>query len=1067
MILPRLAFIVLLLASSVLPSAIRSEEKPKPDRAVLEEQFKKAQADGAALPKNTKERAAAAQKAMQIASDIGWLAFDASKFDEAATWFATSAKLKEESHLNAKGYWEEYLRKTAVELDSKVDDQIKTQKAQLATADESKKPILQKLIHGWEKLRYLNRYNAVTMLEQIARDNYDAESLLKYCEQELGIRRNEMEYLEKVSAPKDELNEKNAQLATALERVASAEADLAFFDKAEKHGLEALALRQALPPDMPERKLDESLGSLARMYAYNVGDLKKAADYFRQTLASIEASAAVRKKALEEDRFYSAEQKAQMTKEELAKHEESQAQTRDMKIALDAMSQAMALMNLAEISQEEGDLKAAFAQCEKALKVADDLPKGGYLNVFELFRARVRARVLGDMASLHADSGELDKALKELDEAIAIKREIGQDEWTAQSIIQAADLAYQKGDLDGAARLVGQARQIFGAAHKLNSVVNATNFLAVIARDQDKLDEAAKHAEEAVVLARKTGNLGAVSGSTRTFASIRVKQNKLDEAKALVDEAQAADARTGSVNDRIGTLGISGEIFEARGENEKALEAYKEAVKLVESIRATAASETSFADVKRNYRPYERIVRALIKLNRADEAFDYLNRAKSKKLQESLRLSSMKSGDKTMQALLDRANGLETKLQTTNAQLSAEQNKPETERDKAKIENLKQVVASTQGEFRKVVEQIKTSNPNYEKFMTVNPKALKETQRSIPPGVILVQYAPLGEQLYVFLVSKENVKIVIAPTKPEELWKKIKTLRKQITSGESGAPLTKNLVTLYDLLIAPIESDLEPMKVVAFIPNQLLFYLPMQALAKKMPDGSTRYFIEDKQVVYLTAADVMKVVQPPDEDKSRGGMVAFGNPTGANLPAAESEVKAIAQVFPSTEVLSGGEVTKAALNSEQRLDKRIVHFATHGILNATTPSESYIQLAASPNADQSHLTVGEVWDLPFKKVTLVTLSACESALGDKEPDGGEITTLAEAFSSAGATTVLASLWSVGDESTKELMVEFYRELAGGASKAEALQKAEIKLLKNPKFSRPLYWAPFVLMGDWR
>src|ERR1700682_4414653 len=211
----------------------------------------------------------------------------------------------------------------------------------------------------------------------------------------------------------------------------------------------------------------------------------------------------------------------------------------------------------------------------------------------------------------------------------------------------------------------------------------------------------------------------------------------------------------------------------------------------------------------------------------------------------------------------------------------------------------------------------------------------------------------------------------------------------------------------------------------------------------------------------------MRVVQPLDEEKSRDGMVAFGNPTGANLPAAEIEVKAIAQVFPSTEVLSGGEVTKVALNAEQRLNKRIVHFATHGILNATTPSESYIQLAASTNASQEHLTVGEVWDLPFKKVTLVTLSACESALGDKEPDGGEITTLAEAFSSAGATTVLASLWSVGDESTKELMVEFYRQLAAGVSKAEALRSAEIKLLKNPKYSRPLYWAPFVLMGDWR
>ena len=1063
----RSAFLIALLCLVAAPSASWSEEKPKADRATLEAEFKKAESEQAATKGNTKERAEAAKKTMQLASDIAWTAFDAGKFDEAATWFATSAKLKEESYVHARGYWEGQLRAAAVEENKKIDDQIKVQQAELASSDEAKKTIAQKLIHGWEKLRYLNRYAAVTMLEQIARDNYDAQRLLKYYEQELEIRQAEMAYLRKVSAPKKELDEKTAQLATALERVASGQADLALFDKAEKNGLQALSLRRGLPEEMAERKLEESLIALAQMCAFNLGDLKKARDYYEQALASLEASAAVRKKALDEDRYYTPEQKATLSKEELAKHEEFQAQTRDMKIALDAMSQAMTLMSLSEISQEEGDLKVAFTQCQKALKVAEDLPKGGHLNLFEMFRARVRARVLGDMASLHAESGEIDLALKELEDAIALKRTIGQDEWTAQSLIQAADLAYQKGDLSSARRLVEQARQIFAAAHKLNSVVNAINFLAVIARDEEKFDEAAKHAEEALVLARKTGNLGAVSGSARAFASIRLKQDKLDEAKSLIGEAQAADTKTGSLSDRIATLGFTGEILEARGETEKALEVYKEAVKLVESVRATAASETAFADVKRNYRPYERIVRALIKLNRAEEAFDYLNRAKSKKLQESLRLSSLKSGDKNMQGLLDRANGLDTKLQTTNAQLQAEQSKPEADRDKAKVENLKQVVASTQGEFRKVVEEIKTSNPNYEKFMTVNPKALKETQRSIPPGVMLIQYAPLGEQLYVFLVSKESVKIVIAPAKPEELWKKIKTLRKQITSGESGAPLTKNLTSLYDALIAPIETELEPIKVVAFIPNQLLFYLPMQALAKKQPDGSTRYLIEDKQIVYLAAADVMKVVQPPDEEKSREGMVAFGNPTGANLPAAESEVKAIAQVFPSTEVLSGPEVTKVALNTETRLNKKIVHFATHGILNATKPSDSYIQLAANPDIGQAHLTVGEVWDLPFRKVSLVTLSACESALGDKEPDGGEITTLAEAFSTAGATTVLASLWSVGDESTKELMVEFYSKLAAGMSKAEALQAAEIKTLRNPKYARPLYWAPFVLMGDWR
>jgi len=88
----------------------------------------------------------------------------------------------------------------------------------------------------------------------------------------------------------------------------------------------------------------------------------------------------------------------------------------------------------------------------------------------------VRARVLGDQASLHAESGDLDLALKELDQTIALKRNIGQDEWTAQSLIQAADLAYQKNDLATAGHLSNKLRQIFAAAHKLTSVVTRRTF---------------------------------------------------------------------------------------------------------------------------------------------------------------------------------------------------------------------------------------------------------------------------------------------------------------------------------------------------------------------------------------------------------------------------------------------------------------------------------------------------------------------------------------------------------------------------------------------------------------
>jgi CHAT domain-containing protein len=210
----------------------------------------------------------------------------------------------------------------------------------------------------------------------------------------------------------------------------------------------------------------------------------------------------------------------------------------------------------------------------------------------------------------------------------------------------------------------------------------------------------------------------------------------------------------------------------------------------------------------------------------------------------------------------------------------------------------------------------------------------------------------------------------------------------------------------------------------------------------------------------------MKVVQAPDEQKLRSGLIAFGNPTGANLPFAEQEVRAIAEIFPAAHALSGAEVTKNSVMAPQNLNQRVVHFATHGVLNSKVPDQSYIQLARGAEAGVDQLTMGEVWDLPLRKVDLVTLSACETALG-ATPNGGEITTLAEAFTTAGATTVIASLWSVADDSTRELMVEFYRELANGKSKAAALQAAQVNVMKNPKYSHPFHWAPFILMGDWR
>jgi CHAT domain-containing protein len=97
---------------------------------------------------------------------------------------------------------------------------------------------------------------------------------------------------------------------------------------------------------------------------------------------------------------------------------------------------------------------------------------------------------------------------------------------------------------------------------------------------------------------------------------------------------------------------------------------------------------------------------------------------------------------------------------------------------------------------------------------------------------------------------------------------------------------------------------------------------------------------------------------------------------------------------------------------------------------------------------------------------LVTLSACDTGLG-KEMGGEGVIGLTRAFQYAGARSVLASLWSVSDVSTADLMRRFYSHLRAGRSKDEALRRAQVELIHSSAFSHPYSWAAFQLVGDWQ
>jgi CHAT domain-containing protein len=173
----------------------------------------------------------------------------------------------------------------------------------------------------------------------------------------------------------------------------------------------------------------------------------------------------------------------------------------------------------------------------------------------------------------------------------------------------------------------------------------------------------------------------------------------------------------------------------------------------------------------------------------------------------------------------------------------------------------------------------------------------------------------------------------------------------------------------------------------------------------------------------------------------------------------------LGRLFSSSNVYTGKDATVSRVTTTGA-SAAYLHFATHGFINSLEPKESYLLLAGTPDRLTVKDLVEDNYKLSFTGTRVVTLSACETNIGGYDPSA-VYSSLSRAFSKAGAPTVVASLWSVNDVSTRETMTEFYKQLANGQTKGEALRRAQLATMRDPRFAHPYYWAPFIILGDWR
>lgn len=294
------------------------------------------------------------------------------------------------------------------------------------------------------------------------------------------------------------------------------------------------------------------------------------------------------------------------------------------------------------------------------------------------------------------------------------------------------------------------------------------------------------------------------------------------------------------------------------------------------------------------------------------------------------------------------------------------------------------------------------------------------------------------------------------------------------------------LKRLHKLLIQPVEPFLpkDPRSLVTIVPHGPLFLVSFAALV----DKNGRYLIEKHTLNYSPAMSVLRYTaagksRVVHRDEPR--LFAVGNPTMPrvpwgdepfpSLPGAEAEVRAITRLFPSRCVTAlAGDGAEESRVREFASQQTMIHLATHCVIRDDLPLESFLALAPAPPED-GRLTAREVFDMDLH-ADLVVLSACNTGLGKVNGDG--VIGLSRAFLYAGTPSVIVSLWRVADLVATTEMERFYAALqTPGSSKASALRAAQLdviarlrrKELRTPSGAviaeHPIYWAPFVLIGE--
>jgi tetratricopeptide (TPR) repeat protein len=732
-------------------------------------------------------------------------------------------------------------------------------------------------------------------------------------------------------------------------------------------------------------------------------------------------------------------------KEALAAHEAAAAIFAAAGLTL---SHAKALSNIGEANRQLADYRRSLDAFERARRLYDSL--GALAD---------KGLLLIDTAGAYLELNLYAEALAAYQKAHALLRHTGMVHDRARALWGIGSTLIARSEFEEAETALVEAADLFAAAD------NAP-LLSGVMLEQAALQEARGDHGAAVATVRRALSLVSERDWSvqRVYAHLRLAdlllpddseaESHLLEASRLAERLALPHLRY-RLNERLGSL------RRLQGRDEEARVLLEAAVDEIERLRGTVAHETMRASFLRDKTTaYEELLKLHLASGGDEDshsAFAIAERAKSRALVDLL--TGVVQGSATLadDAVEGRIRDLQSDLNVTYGRMFGGTD------DDMPLPDLRGRAVELEREISQLRLRAAATSDLFA------PPAASDSLQHLPPDVTLLAYHLVGDEIVTFFHGQGGIRVMRNPGSAATVARLVQQLDVQWDRLGTGREFAERhmallerstqrvLTSLYEELIESLEPLLEETvdrtsdrteasRKLVIVPHGLLHRVPFHALF----DGGS-YLLERFEVSYAPSAKVYSLCQgriPRGFDKAL--VLGVADPS---IPAVAEETQAVVKHLPAAELLRDQQATVEALRLKVP-GCGVLHLACHGMFRVDNPMFSSLKVG------DGWLAASDVIRLDLEGA-LVTLSACESGRNEIYA-GDELMGLTRAFLGAGATTLVASLWLVQDETTAELMENWYEHLSQGVGRATALRNAQLAL--KDKFPHPYYWAPFVLIG---